>query len=441
VPDNKLEAEICSVSDILKKEGLEIPSYQRPYKWSLKHVRQLVGDLIEHQEKEQYRIGTVIMHLGTDVLDIVDGQQRLVTLSLILNFLEGKCEKFLDQAYEDRLIEHTLSRSNLQNNYAAIKQSLKHVTDTNALATFIREKCECVVVTLGNISEAFQFFDSQNARGKSLEPYDLLKAYHLREMKEASVEEQIRCVDAWESKVENKKLKPLFDDYLYRIRKWLRHESALQFTKDDIDLFKGISLTNNQKSYPYMEEHRILDFFFESGMNNTVSVWDKHHYTYPFQVGQTLINGQRFFEYVNHYSDILDKVKAQEGELFTKLKNYPGSVRTGDKYVRNLFNAGMLCYLDRFGDESLEKAGMVCFIWAYEVRFANARVDKRTMDNKGYQHAFLRSIQHAVHPQDILSQRLGENTDLRSDKSTNRNRGLKVKDIYEEYTRYFGREI
>ena len=40
-----------------------------------------------------------------------------------------------------------------------------------------------VEVVLQDISEAFQFFDSQNARGKDLEPHDLLKAYHLGALK------------------------------------------------------------------------------------------------------------------------------------------------------------------------------------------------------------------------------------------------------------------
>ena len=44
------------------------------------------------------------------------------------------------------------------------------------------------------LSEAFQLFDSQNNRGKSLEPHDLLKAYHLR--KQYSEDEKI--VEKWE---------------------------------------------------------------------------------------------------------------------------------------------------------------------------------------------------------------------------------------------------
>ena len=35
-----------------------------------------------------------------------------------------------------------------------------------------------------DVDEAFRVFDSQNYRGKALAPHDLLKAHHLREMRE-----------------------------------------------------------------------------------------------------------------------------------------------------------------------------------------------------------------------------------------------------------------
>ncbi len=44
------------------------------------------------------------------------------------------------------------------------------------------KNCSMVYVKLVSLEEAFQFFDSQNARGKPLAPYDLLKAYHLRSL-------------------------------------------------------------------------------------------------------------------------------------------------------------------------------------------------------------------------------------------------------------------
>lgn len=41
-----------------------------------------------------------------------------------------------------------------------------------------------MVITVDRIEEAFQLFDSQNMRGRALDPHDLLKAYHLRAMRE-----------------------------------------------------------------------------------------------------------------------------------------------------------------------------------------------------------------------------------------------------------------
>ena len=72
--------EITSVSDCLRK-NLGIPEYQRPYKWNVQNITDLIHD-IEHAIGEnrlytdfKYRIGTVILHKGYDILHIVDGQK------------------------------------------------------------------------------------------------------------------------------------------------------------------------------------------------------------------------------------------------------------------------------------------------------------------------------------------------------------------------------
>lgn len=55
-----------------------------------------------------------------------------------------------------------------------------------------------VVFVLADLSEAFQFFDSQNARGRDLDPHDLLKAFHLREFASHEVELKAASVAHWE---------------------------------------------------------------------------------------------------------------------------------------------------------------------------------------------------------------------------------------------------
>ena len=65
---------------------------------------------------------------------------------------------------------------------------------------FFYQKCQVVKVVLYDVSEAFQFFDSQNARGVDLAPHDLLKAFHLREMQNnVSEKKQTKIVETWEN--------------------------------------------------------------------------------------------------------------------------------------------------------------------------------------------------------------------------------------------------
>ena len=186
-------AEIKSVAELLDME-LSIPNYQRPYKWTKKNVEDLLTDILSaiEQGKKQayqpdgdyfkYRIGTVILHWNeTDgAYDVVDGQQRIMSLMLIRRFVTD--EK--DKRFVSVNLKNTITQTSLYNNYAFIQDwfSLRADKKEMILQAF-SDLLEVVVIVVRETSEAFQLFDSQNSRGKELDPHDLLKAYHLREMK------------------------------------------------------------------------------------------------------------------------------------------------------------------------------------------------------------------------------------------------------------------
>ena len=78
-------------SKAIENVKLNIPEYQRPYKWTARNAIQLLDDIIEakNENKEVYRVGTLILHKDKDENDnvrynIVDGQQRTITFSLLL---------------------------------------------------------------------------------------------------------------------------------------------------------------------------------------------------------------------------------------------------------------------------------------------------------------------------------------------------------------------
>ena len=105
---------------------------------------------------------------------------------------------------------------------------------------------EVVVVSVDKVAEAFQLFDSQNTRGKELDPHDLLKAYHLREMKKYPYEME-HAVTKWEAK-STKDIRELFNLYLFPIWNWSRNIKSKPFTAKEIDTYKGIT---ESSSYTY----------------------------------------------------------------------------------------------------------------------------------------------------------------------------------------------
>jgi hypothetical protein len=386
--------EIKKLSDLINM-NLTIPPYQRPYKWNNNHTIRLLDDIFEFVilQKKIYRIGSVILHNDEKNKNIVDGQQRLTTISLLLKQLDANFTGLL--LHQD--YKHKISKENIVDNYNVIGKWLvsKFDNDSNKRQDFqkqILEKCQFVLFTVYNQDEAFQLFDSQNARGKDLEPYDLLKAFHLREMVNDSEEDRTKCVERWEKSVDDKTLKPILGNHLYRIRKWTKNEYKYNFTKSEIDEFKGISLHQKQQ-FPYESALRMLDGFVENAQNDKFLKNLQVAQSFPFSITMPIINGKRFFEYVDYYIiqreklfDLNkgDSIKAENEEFVQFFKDYcleyDGAGRTGDKRVKNLYENIILAFIDKFGfTGDFENFYTAFYKAVYSIRCNSNRVSIETI--------------------------------------------------------------
>ena len=254
--------------EALVSEKLIIPPYQRPYKWTKKNVVQLLEDIFEYVvvKKKDYRIGNIILYEKDGEKNIVDGQQRLTTISLLLKKLDLEFNGLLS----NQEFKLNISKNNIVYNFRVLEKWLDtkfKEAEKKEFKEQILKKCEFVLFTVYNEDEAFQLFDSQNARGKELEPFDLLKAFHLREMEFDTEEERTKCVERWENSIDENKLKPILGNHLFKIRKWSKNEWKYDFTKRDIDEFKGVSLHHKQQ-YPYESALRMLDGFVDNAQND-----------------------------------------------------------------------------------------------------------------------------------------------------------------------------
>jgi len=66
----------------------QIPDFQRPYSWNAEQISQLIEDLFDafNDDMEEYFCGSLVLakNLNDNRLDVIDGQQRLTTFTILL---------------------------------------------------------------------------------------------------------------------------------------------------------------------------------------------------------------------------------------------------------------------------------------------------------------------------------------------------------------------
>lgn len=215
-----MEAKECKVQDILtENKKFIIPSYQRPYSWTIDNAEQLIDDIYESSQSNEgeYFIGSMIcINKGQNQYEVVDGQQRLTTLSIIVSELKKlitiqgikddlqkrvlPIDVYSDEADEPRLIvrkkEYDLYKYYIlqdlkdykpekpsdtdlvfMSNSEAVRNYLSKLTDDNlkTLAKYILQNVYIVFVQTDDFSSSFRLFNVLNSRGLPLSNADLLK--------------------------------------------------------------------------------------------------------------------------------------------------------------------------------------------------------------------------------------------------------------------------
>lgn len=467
VPPPQLRSKVTPVGKILGQLSLNIPPYQRPYTWTVKNIAQLLDDIQRFSERGQYRIGTFILYQpdgeatpqdrGTPDAkpdDIVDGQQRYLSFAIIAHALLARAADVHIPAMErirEGLQNLTIpqrrdgrSEPNLRANSEYVVQYMRNWDDAklNTFADFFLDECTVVVLHVRDLDAAFQMFDSQNTRGRPLYPTDLLKAYHLRELSRTSPSPKLllETVDTWE-KVPPEEINHVIASILFRIKMWSVNRKVPDrgFTDKDIDLFKGIreDSTGNGRyrwAHPVLLAKAAVDRFRQDNQtlirHGVVEELD-----FPFQITQPIIDGEMFFRMVDHYvhqsrrAGVHAGNERQEGDQ--RIERDPGLTGilaildglpkgTGYRYVRELFDALLIAYVDRFGWEDLRGPATRLARYAYLLRVQLQRVQISSVDmhaRTGHRTISdttrnpFADIAQALQPQDVLTGLLAQPPD------------------------------
>lgn len=375
-----------------------IPAYQRKYAWASRQIGQLCRDLLHSansRPNSAYHLGTLIFHrdTGADFFYVVDGQQRLTTISELLRqqlfykSTDSLSEKMCDQQFSDK----DARRINAEFlKYAEADRN--KILSALAKSTFV-----CIAVT--DITEAFQLFSTQNGRGRPLTPVNLLKAFHFHEvdkLRGSSLEiEETRCKSLdteWESlerektALDGRLLSQVVGEHLYRLRNWCRGEFPEEsFTNAKIDEFKGLTVDFTTGAKIPLQNLSVLRHQFSNGKmsveDGLLAGRDKEDGMNRFvSVDQPMINGEDFFEYVLSYAKAYKLLFSgrpgmEEFKVFYREKccRYSGSGRRGDTYARHIFESLCLFCFDRFGKVGLTNCMRELYCCAYYERLVKSR--------------------------------------------------------------------
>ncbi len=217
--------------------AFSIPDYQRPYRWGVEQAGQLLEDLADalgQRQEEPYFLGSlVLVRQAPRDFDVIDGQQRLTTLTILLSVLrdlEGGDVRaelgahvmepgrvlagipprprlvlrrsdavfFKEHVQEEGGIETLIALSDnavraeaqrrIRDNAALLHEKLSawSAERRRSLAELITARTFLIVVTTPNLDSAHRIFSVMNARGLDLAPADIFKSMVIGDLSDES---------------------------------------------------------------------------------------------------------------------------------------------------------------------------------------------------------------------------------------------------------------
>ncbi|SFG68299.1 DUF262 domain-containing protein [Neptunomonas qingdaonensis] len=193
-----------SVAELFQKGQYTIPIYQRNYAWGEPEVEQLLQDVMDAATRDDeqcgsYYIGSLVAYQRTDnSFEIIDGQQRHTTLSILLSVLKnefavnlGGIQKinlgFDSREKSDRTLRMLFNGDNpspelqeesgIRSAYEVARRYLqREKSNLNLFAHYLQNKVKILRVIVPEGTDLNHYFEIMNNRGEQLEKHEVLKA-------------------------------------------------------------------------------------------------------------------------------------------------------------------------------------------------------------------------------------------------------------------------
>jgi len=360
-----------SLREVFRRQ-LRIPAYQRIYCWDERNVIRLLKDCCNLQR--DYRLGSIILQKQGNRFDIIDGQQRLVTLSLILQAIGNNESPLLEEKFgNSEAIQYLQYNKWVITNFAGQnKQKL-----TNKILDYLT--FDVLILNSESRELAYTFFSNENSRGKTLTDFDLLKAHHLRYVNEELQAQNLsrrwnklllkgESYDTYEERDYFRTLAL----YIFRLRKWLGYE----------DWYENEPL-RVKKEYEAAEMIPEIPAFGEN-----------------FDYSEPIQGGAHFFAFVERF---VEKYHAfiQMPQYAALHNNLVGETHT---WLRDTIETFLFAYYIKFGSDYIDDALILIARIVSEVRYDNLRIHLETILQAAKESKIAMMIDRATSPTFCLAQ-------------------------------------
>ena len=272
--NHKIDADDRSIFDVLNERKYTVDYFQREYSWEQKHIDQLITDLTSTfldvysegdlrtagEHYNNYYLGPFVVSSRDGMKSIIDGQQRLTSLTLFLIFLNNlqkelgekesieplvfsevrgqksfniqveerkSClEKLFLEGYYEIQPDDDESTVNMVERYANIEEAFPEEIKGAAFPYFLdwlKYNVILVEITAYSDDNAYTIFESMNDRGLNLTSTEMLKGYILSRFGEPKDREKAN--EFWKESIQSLHKQSKEEDQQF-FQAWLRSQYA-----------------------------------------------------------------------------------------------------------------------------------------------------------------------------------------------------------------------
>lgn len=295
--------------------SFHVPNYQRPFSWTRDEAKQLLDDLRSAMEQDtaEYFLGSVVVIRDGDnpASEIIDGQQRITTLSILAAAIADLSSRQLRERAESMVVSGSTgapvprlqlrerddafykeyistcdfrailaknpknlpeAQANLANvaRFFSCELGKMQPEEIDALLTYICTRCSMIAVMTPDYRSAFRIFSVLNHRGMDLQSSDILKAQMIGGLTNERQNEYAKLWESMEAHLGREAFNRFFDQILQSTPNMPHNVNASEYILDHVLRGPGAIAPKDFIDNLMLPKYKVLSTILGANYENLV---------------------------------------------------------------------------------------------------------------------------------------------------------------------------